>query len=201
MRKVVAWEHWQNPLGSPEFADVGVEAAEPDDGPDGVGVRLVVPTAGGLMPLSAYSNFSSNFNFWMMHTNFNLSRKVSHAIEKVPGVETFDLVSRYRARVGFARCFDPVQVKFAIQEALDANPAGKHQENVGGVTLDEDTRQKVAVLERHARGQCKFWAIYVLPNAEIVFANAENKTDYDDFIGLFREAQEMAGGLLLTSHE
>ncbi len=200
-KRMISWEHWKNPLGSddefvPEEDGYGGEEQENEGG-----IRLAIPTAGGFMPVTVYQNFSSNFNYWMMHTTFNLSRPAINTIERVPGVETCDVVTRYRVRIGFAKCFESAQVKKDIMEALQAQPYRTAEANVGEVHLDEATKQKVSVLERNARDNCEFWAIYVIPNGEIECVQAENRQEYEKLVGLFRRAQESAGGIVLSSHE
>lgn len=206
MKKEIRWEYWANPLGGgKEYTDDdGRDHDDPIDEYDedgGAAVRPVIPTAGGLIPLHVYGSFATNFNFWMMHTNFNLSRRVVDVLKRVPGVETCDVITRYRARLGFAKCFKSTDVKDAIKKALITEDPPREGGWRGGLKLDADTKQKVMLLEQQARAKYKHWAIYVIPNGEIGFAHADNEQDYQRHLELFRQAQSLAGGVVFTSND
>jgi hypothetical protein len=205
--KQIRWEHWVNPLGGgQEYVEGGEELEnEPkpydDDGEIATAVRPVIPTAAGLIPLNVYGSFATNFNFWMMHTNFNLSSKVVNILKKIDGVETCDVVSRYRARIGFGKCFKSSDVKEEIKYALTDQPQKKPGQGDDVLWMDDDTRQKILLLEQQAKGRYKHWAIYVIPNGQIAFAHAEDDKEYEKYVELFQQTRELAGGLVFTSHD
>lgn len=60
-----------------------------------------------------------DFNFWMMHTNVDISPRMVLLIEEIQGIESIDVVSRYRARVGIAKLFNEDTVKSAISDAIN----------------------------------------------------------------------------------
>jgi hypothetical protein len=64
----------------------------------------------GVIPLDEYSASSKIFNFWMGHTNFNISKKISNLIDETDGVETLDIFTRYRFRIGIGKLFKPSDV-------------------------------------------------------------------------------------------
>jgi hypothetical protein len=65
----------------------------------------VVATPMGIVPINEYTASSKIFNFWVGHTNFDISRRVVQIIEETPGVETLDIFTRYRFRVGIGKVF------------------------------------------------------------------------------------------------
>lgn len=210
MRRVINWEKWTNPLGGGrEYLDQndldGTDVADVDpwggDGePQQTSVRAVMPTAGGFLPINVYGNFAANFNLWMMHTNFTITPVVMLALKRIPGVEMLDVVSRYRARVGFGKCFPSSQVKWAIQEEFNAHPPRKDEENPAGLVLDDVTRLKVDTLKAGA-GSHPYWAIYVLPNGEVAHIYTDQGATHVELLSLYRQAQTLAGGVIFTSHD
>lgn len=66
----------------------------------------VIASPMGLIPYTEHTASSKIFNFWTGHTNFNLSNGIIDEIEKIDGVETLDVFTRYRFRVAIGKCFD-----------------------------------------------------------------------------------------------
>jgi hypothetical protein len=207
MSNVIKWEYWQNPLGGgPEYVDemdADIEEDDDinifdDDNDKPTAIRPMIPTAGGLMPVHAYGNLSANCNFWMMHTNFNLSKKALNIIKKIPGVETLCPVFRYRARVGFGKCFDSAQVKAAIHRAFNVPVAG---EKAPDLIIDEAKRAEIETMKDFARRNYPFWMIYLIPNGAVTFRKAEDMENFKASLALLKEAQELAGGVIYASHE
>jgi hypothetical protein len=75
----------------------------------------VIATPMGLIPYNEYTASSKIFNFWIGHTNFNLSKKVVNIIEKTDGVETLDIFTRYRFRIGIGKVFEDRDVMKNIE--------------------------------------------------------------------------------------
>ena len=59
----------------------------------------------GIIPMTENTASGKIFNFWVGHTNFDITKKVADMIEKTDGVETFDVFTRYRFRVGVGKAF------------------------------------------------------------------------------------------------
>ena len=55
------------------------------------------------------------FNLWTVHTNFYIDDSISQCIELTEGVETLDIISPYRARVGIGRLFDAEKVQVSVR--------------------------------------------------------------------------------------
>lgn len=72
----------------------------------------------GLIPLNDMNMPGKTYKFWLMHTNFNLSDKVVQQLEKMRGVETLDIFTRYRARIGIGRVFDEADIMNEIDKKL-----------------------------------------------------------------------------------
>ena len=78
----------------------------------------VMATPMGIIPMTENTASSKIFNFWVGHTNFDITRKVSDTIEKTEGVETFDVFTRYRFRVGVGKAFSDSEVMREINSKV-----------------------------------------------------------------------------------
>ena len=77
---------------------------------------VFLPT--GVIPIPEYGKPSSIFNFWTIHSNFNITARVSHAIEETPGIETWDVFTRYRGRVAIGKVFNERDVKQEMERLV-----------------------------------------------------------------------------------
>lgn len=107
----------------------------------------------GVVPLHESNLPSALFNFWMGDTNFDLTEEVRNTIESVPGVETLDLYTRYRFRVGIGRAFDQNEVKSAIEVAVQPPPPPAPPAKRG------ETHSRLAALKKLLGKRFKYWAI------------------------------------------
>jgi hypothetical protein len=63
-------------------------------------------------------NLSTNFDCWLGHTNFNITKEVLDEIESMEGVEILKVCSRYRFFLGIGRMFDFKEVRKNIESTL-----------------------------------------------------------------------------------
>ena len=59
----------------------------------------------GIVPINEGNLPSKLYELWIGHTNFDITYKVKTLIEMVSGVETLDIWTRYRFRVGIGMAF------------------------------------------------------------------------------------------------
>ena len=78
----------------------------------------VISSPMGLIPYNEYTSSSKIFNFWVGHTDFNLSKKVVSLIEDCCGVEILDIFTRYRFRIAIGKCFNDNLVMNNIKEVI-----------------------------------------------------------------------------------
>lgn len=72
----------------------------------------------GIIPYDENNSASKIFNFWIGHTNFDISKSISRLIEDTEGVETLDIFTRYRFRIGIAKLFKPSEVMSSITNTI-----------------------------------------------------------------------------------
>jgi hypothetical protein len=131
----IIWKKWRDPVApllkgkivepyepdEDEFDPAYVDARDTfgyDDRPNPYEEELqggykgpVVVGPIGLVPLNEANLPSSLFNFWMGYTTFEVTDDLEDAIERVDGVETLDVFTRYRFRVAVGRAHDDKKVR------------------------------------------------------------------------------------------
>lgn len=123
-KPLIIWEKWKNPL----FDNNNSNILEDDDSEhyDGfdddadiqnAAVNVMI-TPMGIVPLNEVEDCDKIFNFWTGHTNFSISKKIAQSIEDVDGVETLDIFTRYRFRVGFGKAFQDREVMSSINNTI-----------------------------------------------------------------------------------
>ena len=78
----------------------------------------VIATPMGIIPYNEYTASSKIFNFWTGHTNFNIIDSVAYSIETTEGVETLDIFTRYRFRIGIGKAFEDREVMRSIEKKM-----------------------------------------------------------------------------------
>ena len=58
-----------------------------------------------------------DFNFWMGHTNFPISQPILELITLCPGVESADILTQYRFRIGIGMLFKSNEVMSGLTQA------------------------------------------------------------------------------------
>lgn len=142
----VVWEKWQDPfeaadnipthstpedfIEQPEYIDdLNEEDIAEEEEASGIEfenkkVRAIL-TPFGLIPYDETNSLNTLFNFWVGHTNFDITAPIAKIIEQTPGVETLDIFSRYRFRIGIGKLFTSGNVlsdiSGGIVEYLDQN--------------------------------------------------------------------------------
>jgi len=185
-KKVVRWEKWADPFAQE------VPKKEPDDVEDDrdykdsyekaereqkatlnryTGPVLVGPM--GVIPITENNSPSKIYNFWMLHTNFNISSPVLKKLKELPGVETLDVFTRYRARIGIGKVFNDTKVRNRITKALCQEPKKeKEKEEVKKVAPKLDN---LDILKRQMSQKYKFWAIVIQQNNEIKLVGGDTQ--------------------------
>jgi len=125
---IIIWQKWVDPFGrddeenkNEEFSNYtqDVNTLEDDDADDQkekvnefiadkkirYGVK-VIATPMGIIPVNDNTSSGKIFNFWMGHTNFDITKKVAETIEITEGVESLDIYTRYRFRISIGKAFE-----------------------------------------------------------------------------------------------
>lgn len=69
--------------------------------------------------VSQDSQMLQTLNLWIGHCNVGITNKLVELIENVDGVETLDIISKYRFRVGIGKLFEEKKVKTTISDTIN----------------------------------------------------------------------------------
>lgn len=154
----------------------------------------IVQTPFGIYQLDDDMNPFKQYKFWMAHTNFTISYETAGIIKSLPGVEGFHPLSRYRFLVAFGQLFESSAVKTEIQNALCKNL------NTNESLIEE----KILELKEQLKVYPK-WTIYLFPNGryDIAFLEKDksNLIEYEQKVNLFRDAEKMSHGKLISNEQ
>lgn len=160
--KKIIWEPWQNPIRT-------LGRFEDEDG-DGHGVFSgpVAVTRMGLVPVHDGNDPEKVFSLWVGHTNFTLTEPVSRMIAAEPGVESLDVLTRYRFRLGVAKAYQPEAVKKGVELALF-----------------RADRKGVRPVLHFLSTVPDYWALAVLPGGKTAFHRAPTREQAQFWLDLY----------------
>lgn len=133
---VIIWEKWRDPFGeldediSPsdglgEFLNDDTDNDDEESGqlvnnPFQIAAKQVkvISTPMGIVPINENTASGKIFNFWTGHTNFDITKGVFNILEVVDGVETLNVFTRYRFRIGIGKAFTDSYVMNNIQNSI-----------------------------------------------------------------------------------
>lgn len=123
---LIVWEKWVDPFGfdtdneitDPFFDDESETEENTDTETELVEHHFikktknirVISTPMGLIPMEETVPSGKIFNFWTGYTNFSVTKNIAYIIEKTDGVESLDIFTRYRFRVGVGKLFEDGEV-------------------------------------------------------------------------------------------
>jgi hypothetical protein len=115
---LIKWEKWMDPFGNDEELLLDKEnihnEEENYDGDSAIEnadqfshrIKIkVMATPMGIIPINEHTASGKIFNFWVGHTNFNITKNIAQIIEETDGVETLDIFTRYRFRISVGKAF------------------------------------------------------------------------------------------------
>lgn len=115
----IIWQKWQDPFGEDdilnenfdpdlgEYSDENEENSSIASMDNHISKRVkVMATPMGIMPITENTASNKIFNFWLGHTNFDITKNIALLIEETEGVETLDIFTRYRFRIAVGKAFD-----------------------------------------------------------------------------------------------
>lgn len=130
----IIWEKWRDPFLGYDENDIDIEASqipefldEDDDDEDDAESHItksskpvrVIATPMGLIPYNEYTASGKIFNFWIGHTNFSITKSIAKILETTNGIETLDIFTRYRFRIGIGKAFEDRTVMKSIGDRIN----------------------------------------------------------------------------------
>jgi hypothetical protein len=185
MNKIV-WSKWVDPLES--LSDDDKKEKEYDDNQ----VNLLV-TPFGVTQVTNSTLLSKQMNLWIGETNFDITMGIMDVLNKLDGIETLDILTRYRFRVGIGRLFNGEDTKDSIEYELNCESNSIN-------SLDEETKREVQEYIESVKDKA-YWVVFVLPNGEVSKFSSEEaqKETFFNNLSLMEAAQTFAGGKLISN--
>lgn len=197
MNKRIIWKKWINPFFDDtkestedfenfkrEWKDSYEELEEKTNKQEkaqqagnNVGPVLVGPM--GIIPLVEHNRADKVYNLWIMHTNFSITDKIKNLLCEIDGVETLDIFTRYRVRVGFGEAFDAYEVQDKIQEVLCKVEQAQAEQKATGNILPS-LPANINVLKKQAEKKYKFWAIVVHQDNKVQLIGSDTKEEVEN---------------------
>lgn len=165
----------------------------------------IVSTPHGFVTLTEHSFASKHFDFWTMHYNKNITKFVLDTIESCDGVETVNVLTRYRVRIGFNRTllqtggFNLTEIKQGIEKAIINEEKDKEKLDLRLLFFSDDVKDLVEKTKNSISSN-KYWGIYILPNGKIeTFTGTDNAMSFAKEVDVFEKIKEELGGEIITS--
>lgn len=131
-QNTIIWEKWSDPFGEnldDTFQDDSSDSdidSHAEDWPEEnkleskniIKAIKVISTPMGIIPINENTASGKIFKFWVGHTNFNITKKISQIIEDIDGVECLDIFTRYRFRIAIGKVFNDAETMSSIQNIL-----------------------------------------------------------------------------------
>lgn len=181
-KRVVKWVKWVDPFTEEDEEDKELQSKEEEllykdsyqkAEKEQRRVRYTAPILVGPMgviPITENNTPSKVYNFWMLHTNFNISEPVVKILKECSGVETLDVFTRYRARIGIGQVFNDEKTRKRIANALCKEEIKEEAKKVVEPKLGS-----LDILKKQMAKKYKFWAIIVKQNKEIKLVGGDTQ--------------------------
>jgi hypothetical protein len=132
-KPLIIWEKWVDPFGqdgeetkwtdydndNDDIDEDYDDTLEQDSASSPINRSIkVIQSPMGLIPYNEYTAPSKLFNFWIGHTNFDITPTIIEILEKANGIEILDIFSRYRFRIAIGKCFNDADVMTDINDQL-----------------------------------------------------------------------------------
>jgi len=143
---IINWEKWLDPFGkdieeakwtdyNSDIKDLNNFINDEDDDNEKPRQSItssspikVIASPLGLIPYNEHTASSKIFNFWLGHTNFNISQNIKNIIEECDGVEILDIFTRYRFRIAIGKCFKDSDIMTLINDKVYAFLKDQHEQ-------------------------------------------------------------------------
>lgn len=119
LKNKIIWEKWEDPFaydGADDTEEDYLSYEDEEEQPEAS--SFILYSSMGIIPYNEKMPSSKIFNFWVGHTNFDITQRVQEIISEVRGVEILDIFTRYRFRVAIAKAFKDRDVMNDISNAL-----------------------------------------------------------------------------------
>lgn len=198
------WEKWKDPLLSnykeTEWPGFDLDANDNQIPIHTVDRQPVLHTPFGMVSMVNDTMAANNFDFWIMHTNFDLTEGLISMIEQTPGVETLEIYTRYRGRIGFpmSELFNTGLIINSIDKII--HDLNYNQQNMLLEGLDDSIFENAVNTRDIIDNKFAHWAMWVVPSGNLEILGADKLDEqYRKKLKIMQQAQISVGGCILTS--
>lgn len=227
MKKRIGWEPWKDPFNFEYDIDLSDDDDDDDDDEKSdwekkekqkydpkrrakgrVRNMPIIPTKHGPHPLPEYARPGYLFNFWVGHTNFKLTEDDCETLDSILGVETLDVFTPYRFRIGIGKMFKFANVRARIHNFVIGDTTLQAYMSEENAAKPEDIKNRIQTI-RETTGvdifkvrtseEYPLWAFFMLPNGNHEILQSDVVTeDFTDKLKTLESAHQKVGGVLLT---
>lgn len=179
---------------------------EDDEHPTGlmpIKPSLIMHTPMGLVPAPMLPGFASdNLDFWILHTNFNITHKLIDLTATVDGIASVDPMTRYSIRIGIPKSglFNINDVQLGVEKSILAH--FYEQQDLILSDLPANTSDKIKEVRTNLDKKYRHWTIMILPNGNMEVVTSNDKDDhYKNKVRVLCTAAQMTGSNILTSDD
>ncbi len=213
MERKITWEKYIDPLNTnleevetPGFADLHLHDANAidndlDEGQlsekdvYGINRNKTIYTPFGLLTLTNTSLACSQFDFWIMHTNFPITYKIISILDSIDGVETTEVQTKYRIRIGFPKSglFDLHQIKLEIQNKLLKLSYKSNAVVDAFIDTKYDTKivDNINICKKKLMDNGKYWIMCILPNGNIDSKESWDEKEIQEQLTFYYDIKDM----------
>ena len=100
-------------MGMVDLDDEDEDYVEDEDDQPTTHQNLMIPIDSKLIE---NISLTQNFDCWLGHTNFNITKEIKDKLTRTEGIELLKICSRYRFFIGVGRMFDFGNVRKVIED-------------------------------------------------------------------------------------
>lgn len=168
-------EKWMNSEDEDTMGDISIEDCS---------MGKMVSTPFGLYEVVEAFNPLNHHEFWIGHTNFDITQSFLDIADNIPGIEGVKVFSRYRFLITVGKLFSFSQVRTMLELAL------------GTLSLSPEILCKKEELDSSG----KKWNMYIFPDLKKFYLAVEGDS-YEDDLANIEELASTGSGFLLSSEE
>mgnify|MGYP003642043812 CR=1 FL=1 len=156
-----------------------------------------------IQALMEQNKYEESFEFWILHTNFDIRTEIEKVIQNTAGVESFQKLTRYRVKVGLTKSglFNNRSVKLCIQQNLTDYFKESSTEDEGAIEdfFDTETQEEIERIKDELSLSSEMWSMFVFPNGAISKFKHASEEDMLKKIIFLSEVKSILGGRILSS--
>lgn len=155
---------------------------------NGIGPAIIGPH--GIIPINEANCPSSLFNFWMGHSNFRITEEIADIVDWTDGIESFDIFTPYRFRIGIGKLFNEDIVKKDTENRI-----------LFQLKTNDQSADRLKVLQDLLRKQYKYWIILVLETDKLEFISGNDQAEVEQKLNIYLKNKEKLIKKIIKSWE